>query len=597
MQSINTIPWVPGLPFSALDFREEDDAFGQPTVKRVNFSEKYIQSNGSNLNAGSTNDQNAIYTNANGAWSTVTNVFTTATSNPEGSISAGMFASIFLDAATTAVYIALITAVTTTTITLSSTVIYGTAPTTAANGITIKVGGAWVGPSGAVTFPFGLSGTIGALKNTNSDQVRLNVKNDQTYTMTAALPFATLGAAVMQGYTTNTGDLGKATFTSNITSAINFTSASAGDFVLLDLIFISTGASGSFDTFQTSATLASTFIRCVFHGGRGAGLVTNAGGSLTPTVLAECEAYDCNKSNTANKGAFQVNGPTLFYNCYAHDNTAGTNAHGFAGAAGPMILVNCIADTCGGSGIQVSSAAAGQVVSINSNCYNNSVDGVALASAAAKGWAILINNNFINNGGAAVNNTVTSQGGIMYNNGRVGNSRVDSLKSIVDTATDVFYPLNTTPFNAPNTGDFSTLASFARGTGRGAFTETDGTNSGTVSYPDIGAAQAQPFTQNWSGQDYVLPSAYLTHVYEIDFTFASSAAISLLSGSLPAGLSLSTVSPTQVQILGSPTALGTSNFTLRSTVGASTGDATFHITVLSAAAFNPLVSTIIQATA
>ena len=157
MQSINTLPWVPGLPFSAFDFRKDSGAFGQPTVKSVNFSEFYCTSGGSNLNAGSTTDNAAIYTSTNGAWSTVTNNFTPADGiNPTASgISAGMFASVFLDAATVAVYITRITFVTDAVnglITLSSSVIYGTAPTTAANGITIKVGGAWLGPSGATTF-------------------------------------------------------------------------------------------------------------------------------------------------------------------------------------------------------------------------------------------------------------------------------------------------------------------------------------------------------------------------------------------------------------------------------------------------------------
>src|SRR6267142_3023303 len=242
MQSLNALPWIPGLPFSAFDFRETDDAFGQPQFPSP-FTEFYCTSTGSNLNAGSTTDNAAIYTSTNGAWSTVTNTFTPADgSNPVTSgVSAGMFVSIFLDAASVAVYIARITSVTGTVnaaIAVSTTVIYGTAPTTAASGITIKVGGAWLGPNGATTFPFGLSGTIGALVNSSSYQPRVNVKNDQTYTMTAALPFTTLGAAVMQGYTTAPGDLGKANFTSNLTTASNFTD-SANSLVFIDLDFAS----------------------------------------------------------------------------------------------------------------------------------------------------------------------------------------------------------------------------------------------------------------------------------------------------------------------------------------------------------------------
>ncbi len=501
MQAFNAAPWVPGLPFGALSFRQDNEAFAEPTPALVGLTEFYINSSGANINAGS-GTGSSLYTSVTGAWSTVTNIFTpNDTVNPVASgVQVGMFASIYNDGATTAVYVARITQVVNALngpITVSSTVIYGTAPVTGST-VSIKVGGAWIGPGGAVTFPFGLSGTIGALQDANTNQVRVNVKNDQTYTMTAALPFATLGNAVMQGYTNLPGDLGKATFTSNITTGSNFTQAGNVNATFIDLIFANTGVSNANHLFSQSGTSDVVFLRCVFHGSRGIGLLqaNSAGGNA---YVTECEAYDCNKSNTANLAGFTIangaGGVMFCYSCYSHDHTSGTNAHGFSiSTPSGLILVNCISESNGGSGAFTVTTGQG-LVCINSNFYNNTGDGVKLSYGAAKSWAIFINDNFLLNAGKAINNTVTAQGGIIYNTGRgLGNQQNalgDTLKSIVNTGSDVFYVADVTPWTAPITGNFTTVVgSAAVGAGRGVFTETDGTNSGTLSYPVIGASTA-----------------------------------------------------------------------------------------------------------
>ncbi len=497
MQSINTTPWVPGLPFGAFSFRKDSSAFAQPTPALVGLTEFYITSTGANINAGSGTGA-ALYTSVTGSWSTVTNIFTpTDNVNPVASgVQVGMFASIYADGATTAVYITRITQVVNAVngaITVSSTVIYGTAPVTAAT-TSITVGGAWIGPSGAVTFPFGLTGAIGVLKDANSNQVRLNVRNDQTYTMTAALPFTTLGNATMQGYTNLPGDLGKSTFTTNLNSASNFTSAGVNG-AFIDLIFVCTAVANSNHLFQTTSNNDLVFIRCVFHGARNNGYVYSGTGGNT--YLIECECYDCNKANSAARGGFVsagTGGSVFCYSCYSHDHAAGTNAHGYTtNSTSGMTLINCIADTCAGNGA-FTVANAQSIICINCNFYNNGVDGVRF-TAAVLSFAVLINNNFLKNGGSGINATVATQSGILYNNGRgLGsqqNALGDSLKSIVNAGSDVFYAADTSPWNAPITGDFTTIVgSAAVGAGRGHFEETDGTNSGTLSYPVIGVSTA-----------------------------------------------------------------------------------------------------------
>jgi len=332
-----------------------------------------------------------------------------------------------------------------------------------------------------------------SIKNAAGDQVRVNVKNDQTYTLTVALSFATLGAGVLQGYTSSPGDLGRATFTNNLTSAPLFTVGANANCTFVDLIFDNTGASSTRDLVNSNSNLTVVFLRCVFKNSRASGLANLSNGVVTYAI--ECEAYNCNTSNSAGHSGFRAGGTggMFCYACYSHDHT-GSNAHGFGASAGDITLVNCIADTCGGSGVLANSGNQGVVVSINSNYYNNTGDGIKLSGASVS-WSIIMNNNFLKNGGAAINNAVTSQGGILYNNGRgagsQANGSADTLQAIVNTGTDITYASGDTPWNAPTTGDFTTIpTSAARSAGRGVFTETDGTNTGTVAYPDIGAAQA-----------------------------------------------------------------------------------------------------------
>jgi len=335
-----------------------------------------------------------------------------------------------------------------------------------------------------------------SLKNASLDQVRININNGQTYTMTAAVAFATLGNAVLQGFASSVGDGGRATFTSNLTSATNFTLGSTASATLIDLIFANTGASNANHLFLSSSTADVVFIRCVFKGARGVGFLESSA-SVGNAYLFECEAYDCDKSNTANNAGIHsanVTGGMVFcYRCYSHDHT-GSNANGFqTSLPSGLVMVDCISESNGGAGVATSATAPG-LVCINCNFYNNTGDGVKLGSTNATTWAVFINNNFLKNTGAAINNTVSAQGGITYNSGRGAGSQAnaaDVLKSILVTSTDITYASGDTPWNAPATGDFTTIpTSAARSAGRGVFTETDGTNTGTVAYPDIGAAQA-----------------------------------------------------------------------------------------------------------
>lgn len=555
----------------------------------THFTEFYCNSAGSNLNAGSTcadtgGSNSAIYTSTNGSWSTSTNIFTpTDGTNPVASgVAPGQFISIYNDGASVAVYIARITAVTNAAngpITVSSTVIYGAAPTTSATGRSVKVGGSWLGPNGASIFPFGLIGNIANLVNPASDMVRVNVKNDQTYSLSVALVVSSLSAgtpsAVMQGYSSVPGDGGRATFTSSVTGSSAATHLGNGS-AFIDLIFEATSSTGllTVGAFTCSGS-NNLFFRCVFRGGQQFGIQSIG----TGTRLVECEAYGNNISNNSAtaSGGFHITNTlgTSIINCYSHDNKCtGLFTQGIT------FVVNSIFESNVGAGVCFSMAnTANTFDCFGCTFYNNQGPAILNNNAGTGKLFALIQNNIFENNGAGVVVTTAGNGGILYNNGRFGNRGPDMLRSVFDTGTDIAF--STSPFQSPDTGDFSLVLAEAIGVGRGSFTQLGSGKSGTLSFPDIGAAQAQNTTQSFTTTGIqTLPYGYVGYIYGWKWNFNQATTVTVQSGSLPPGLNLVAASPYTINIIGTPTTVGIYDFVLRATVGSSTGDANFEITVV-----------------
>lgn len=460
------------------------------------FTEFYCDAtNGSNLNSGS-DAGTSVYTSTNGGWNSGTGVFTpTDGSNPATAspgVTVGQFASVYIDGATVGVFVGRVTNVTNAvngTITVSTTAKFGTAPGTSASGRTIKVGGCWKGPNAAEFFPFNVSGVGGAV-NSSSDQVCVNMKNNSSYSVTSAATFSSLAGVRIQGYSSSVRDGGKAILTSNVTGSVNF-SISGGLGLWVDLIFVSTGGSGSANCVSSGATNGNTFLRCVAHGSRGTGFATTAG----LVSYHECEAYDNNKSNTSALAGFATSSTAgSYYNyCYSHDNT-GSNSAGFydSSANSTTTYSNCIADTNGGIGIAF--AGSGAKLVLNSDFYNNTSDGINSGMTQNASSLVIQNCNFIKNGGKGINVTVNSSSGMVANNGygsgTQANGSADSLKSLYDFGTSVTYASGVTPWVDPANEDFNINLAAANFAGRAAFVQTDGTSSVTTGHPDIGAAQS-----------------------------------------------------------------------------------------------------------
>jgi hypothetical protein len=155
-------------------------------------------------------------------------------------------------------------------------------------------------------------------------------------------------------------------------------------------------------------------------------------------------------------------------------------------------ITGTIFDTLGGRGIQIIAASGtnGSIIAIK-NCDFYNITGDAINHNAAQLFMTIRNCNFTKCGRAINCANFTASGAAAnngYGAGTEANTSADVLKSLVETG-KVTYGSNLSPYNAPATGDFRIVLAAAKNAGIGVFTETDGTNTGTVGYPDIGAAQ------------------------------------------------------------------------------------------------------------
>lgn len=467
-----------------------------PSITFGAFTEFYCDaSTGSNLNGGS--DAGTVtYTSTNGNWNGTSTFTPTDGTNPvSAGVTVGQFASVYLDGATLGVYIARVTAVTNAAngaITLSTTAKAGSPPASGATGRTIKVGGALKGPNGTTTYPLTLS-SLNAATNASSDQVRFNLKNNASYALTTSVNW-NQSQIVIQGYSSTVGDGGKALITNNATAgSVQFQTTGGQSVSYIDIIWESTGGSGTNQVcfFAGSGT---KYIRNVFRGGRNDGLALSGAAQ----TLYGCEIYGNNVANTSGHAGCTVNsGHHLFINTYIHDNL-GSNTNGVL-VIQSATFYSCIFDSNGASGVLHNTSTGGGASDFyNCDFYNNVGDGFKYASAAVQGFTNIFNCNFIKNGGKGINITVTGQSGWAVNNGygsgTQANGSADALGSMVSTGA-ITYTSNVTPYAAPSTGNFSIVnnqgTGQAIGSGFSVFTEVDGTNTGTVGYPDVGAAQHQ----------------------------------------------------------------------------------------------------------
>lgn len=340
----------------------------------------------------------------------------------------------------------------------------------------------------ANNFPFSLT-ALANLKNASLNVPRFNMKNDGTYFATTAVS-PPAGPYIIQGYSSILGDGGKATIDMGGNAVGGIVPGSST--ITADLIIQNNGSSGTNPGFQTGGN--TTFIRCVANNIRGDGFDMFANGGQNNAI--ECEAYLCNKSNTAGSGGFNLTSGGRALYCIAHDN-AGSNVDGFTTQTGSTVIFDrCIADTNGRHGFSGSFPTTGGLIMYQCDSYNNGADGLRSTQTTAGGIFLIKNCNFIKNVGWGINTSITTAkligtidncgfgAGTQVN----GSGTINNVDSIVASGS-VTYANDVTPWVDPANGDFRINLSSALNTGRGVFTETQGSYAGTVGYPDIGSAQ------------------------------------------------------------------------------------------------------------
>lgn len=445
--------------------------------------------NGSNMNGGS-NDGAVKFAFAAGNWDG-TSVYTAAGQDLSG-IAVGDFAQVFNDGTTTPVYLARVTATDNgaKTITLSTTNKAGTAPTSGTGNRSINVGGYWKGPNGSQAFPLGF--VVVALSTSAEQFVRVNLKDTDTYAITAAMTHSNPGIC-FQGYHATAGDGYRANIDGG-TSGASYVllTTNTNNVLMFDLIFSNNGASGSaaLVDFSGGNCVGCLFSRVVFHDSYGPGLKIYAN-----NTVYECEAYSCGKG-AVTLGAFQSPYYPVFIRCFAHDCNY-SNVYGFLTEGGTF--VGCIAHNCKAGGF-FTGVSAGNTNSVFVNCdsYASSAGaGFIIGYNGAYGATVLAENcNALKNAsyGFWGRSSTGYKGGLIqnsgYGTGTQANATADTgtLGSIVASGA-VSYGSNLTPWTDPANGDFRINLAAAKGAGRGSFTETAPSYTGSVAYKDIGSCQ------------------------------------------------------------------------------------------------------------
>jgi len=469
------------------------------------YTEWYVQTTGNNLNSGSTPDNTATYTAVNGNWDGAGIYTPTDGSTPANTVTNGSWASIYLDAATVAVYVAQVTNVAAGAngaISLSRVATAGSAPTSSGTGRSIKVGGAWAGPNTnqnpSVTFPWAFM--VGTLTNSPSLTACYNFKSAiYSWTNTVTMASSTTVPMRVSGYRTTVRDGVLSTNSGNFAgSSFTLLTISAANVEMTDFAFMNNGNSGN-SIGVTISGGGSIYRRIYVSGMRGTGLSMNAN-----SLIEESEFFANNANATADLGGLKLNGAgAISRNCIAQGNSG----PGFVIQGGGHII-NGISFNNIAEGIDV--LAPGVAVPIliqNCDTYSNGKSGIDLKSLiATQGNQIdILNCNFFKNGGMGITNTAntTSMGRIAnctFGSGTQANTFGD-VASTVTNAITLINPLSYTSGSLPwvdvANGNFSqSTSSLNRSRGTSLFLQTlYSSPTNTVSFPDAGATQASDTNQ------------------------------------------------------------------------------------------------------
>ena len=421
------------------------------------------RSGGSNLNAGTLvgdstepgTSPSFIYESGN--WDSSTGEFVVASGNPSSDgVAVTQYASVYVSGTGVTGFVGQVSAVSTTGITIDLADHYaGTAPSTSSGDRSLRIGGAWQGPNGAEGFPLDF---VGDLMASGADtNVRVNLKNDQTYAITAAIAAPTDDYRVFQGYQTTYADKNKAeiqgpaTGTSFILLNIQGTN-STGNWGK-DLHFNQNGdAAGADWGVQFSCgNQRNGMVRCRFSNMYRDGLLFND----SDVTLVDCEVDNNGRYGIHNSAGDNIKA----HNCYIHDNTS-VGWYTANSQNRYVSMWNCIFANNGGVGAQLQQDSGSHL----HNCifYKNTGDGLTL-SLVAEG-SFIQDCAFFDNGGYGIDWAQTSSGANnLFRNNAFGTGTLANGAGKYRTATqpngevegDIEEAADFNPWTDPDNGDFT----------------------------------------------------------------------------------------------------------------------------------------------
>lgn len=447
---------------------------------------------GDNRNAGSTTNAAPLIELTGGNVSG--SVFTKAGANLSA-VTAGMWASLYADGATQAVYVAKITAVDdgADTITVSATDKMGTSPGNGTGNRSIRVGGAWWGFNGPNDFPFNLVQATAV--NAANEFAALNLRG--TFFATDTITNTAPGVIIVQGYTNVFRDKGKAiidgkTGTAGVVFSLFGTSSAANNWIIRDLEF-----DGNFAGSPAAATATGNW--GVSIGGVGSYvqrvIVKNMwrGGLRADAAIVtvtELDAHTNNRDDASDFGGFLATEEGTLSNSFIHDNDDLGSDNDNLGivlqlASGePYNIFNCIVVRNTKHNLQIQGSAASVNVwgSTFWECDDNNIHSTGTGASA-----ILVRNSILGGAGlyninrsTAVDGSITIEKCAMLAGGS-GNLNNINSSFATDTIT-----LSGDPFVNKGADNWTPNDPLIKNTGWGQIGAL-----AVLSYPDVGAVQHQ----------------------------------------------------------------------------------------------------------
>jgi hypothetical protein len=452
------------------------------------FTEFYMQTTGSNLNAGSTNADAASVTSTNGSWDITAETFIATGGTPFAAVNVGDWVSIYNDAATVTPFVAQVTAIYLSGlgVTVSTTVKFGTKPAAGATGKSCKVGGAWA--------DLGMLASGVALNTgTTAVAMRLNLKAGTYASTTTSRTWALAGTATLpiwiRGYASAIGDLDTdfSTAPPLVTWTTGQFTVSAGHTVISNISITSqaTASSGAvivsggawLDRVRIENTAANSASRSLTFTGGVFNRLTRCWFKATTTADAVVHINNSPSSWVIMQSCYMTGGIA----CFKSVCTVITN----------MTLANCHFISPATYGIHFTSVADDyQFCLLGGTVYGPSSDGIRLDILSASGGSLIANTIFSNCGGYGINN---NSGANASQIARVANDFY-SCSSGNETGfgdhPNFAYPgtESSSPFTNAGGGDFSlvTGALAIAGGSPGQFE-----NTSLIGYMDCGAMQKQ----------------------------------------------------------------------------------------------------------